>query len=90
MKKIRNFVASLTTVVLLTGLAINFNACTQNGPVSPKQEVQTDNGLKILKLGDGSFRLQKAMQLTKQVTVANGGTLLLEHGTPSGNFIYAN
>ena len=89
MKKFRNTIASLTSAVLITGLALNFNACTQNNPVSPKQEVQTDNGLKILKLG-GSFSLQKVMQVTEQVTVANGGALLLEHGVPSGNFIYAN
>ena len=34
MKKIKSFVASLTTAVLLTGLAINFNACTEQSPLA--------------------------------------------------------
>jgi len=32
MKKIKSFIASLTTAVLLTGLALNFNACTEQSP----------------------------------------------------------
>ena len=38
MKKIKSFIASLTTAVLLTGLALNFNACTEQSPLASVED----------------------------------------------------
>ena len=35
MKKSGNFISSLTTAALVTGLALTFNACTEQSPVAP-------------------------------------------------------
>lgn len=43
MKKIKSFIASLTTAVLLTGLAINFNACTEQSPLASVEDEAQDS-----------------------------------------------
>ena len=37
MKKSRNFIPSLTTAALVTGLALTFNACTEQSPLAPAE-----------------------------------------------------
>ena len=91
MQIFRHLIASFTTGVLLTGLALNFNACSQNNPLSSQPEQQVSNsGLKILKFGDESHKLNKSIQATQFVTQANGGILELSHGSQSQTFVYAN
>ncbi len=48
MKKIKSFVASLTTAVLLTGLAINFNACTEQSPLQPANNLAENEAMSSL------------------------------------------
>lgn len=74
MKKIKNFVASLTTAVLLTGLAINFNACSEQSPLNPEV---SETGFKMLKSKNSS--LNKAYQVSK-VIGAHGGTIKVGDG----------
>jgi len=69
MKKIRNFVASLTTAVLLTGLALNFNACSEQSPLNPEV---SEAGFKMLK--SKSMSLKKVFQKTKKIG-HHGGTI---------------
>ena len=37
MKRIKNIITSLTAAALLTGLALNFNACTEESPFAPAE-----------------------------------------------------
>ena len=91
MKRIKNIITSLTAAALLTGLALNFNACSKNSPLNSQPEQQVSNsGLKILKFGDGSHKLNKSIQATQFITQTNGGILELSHGSQSQTFVYAN
>ena len=74
MKKIRNFVAALTTALLLAGLAQNFNACTEQ---SPLQSEVPATGFKMLKSKNTS--LNKVFQ-ESQVIGADGGTIRVGRG----------
>ena len=69
MKKFTNTIASLTTAVLLTGLTINFNACTEQSPL--QSEVST-TGFKMLKSKSAS--LNKVFQKTMEIDHV-GGTI---------------
>ncbi len=83
MKKIIDFAVSLTTLILLIGLASGFSACTQQSPLAPaKQSSIEDKGLKILSLGDGEEEiasLSKRIVDYEWVTIRNGGELDVEH-----------
>ena len=70
----------------MAALMLSFNACEEISPVSLNEDLQTDNGLKILKFGDGSHSLAKIISQKKLITKDNGGVLNLLHGThSSGN-----
>ncbi len=76
MKRFKKLVNSLT-LVLLTALALNFNACMNQSPLSPEP---SESGFKILKVKNP--RLMKAFQRSKLID-GNGGTLSIgdeKHG----------
>ena len=68
MKRFKKFVNALT-LVLLTGLALNFNACMDQSPLSPEP---SESVFKILKVKNP--RLLKAFEQSKLID-GNGGTL---------------
>jgi len=87
MKKIGNFIASLTAAVLLTGLAINFNACSEQSPMSSQTE-QSASVLGKGKPGGGGGESEYNYPLFTDLTfLANskgsfqGGQLKVENGT---------
>ena len=54
MKKRRNFIASLTTTVLLTGMTLNFGGCTKDSPMSSTADTDKKAHFQILaKKGGG-------------------------------------
>ena len=69
MKNFKNTIATLTAAVLLTGLALNFNACTEQSPLSPEP---SEGGFEILQVRHP--RLMKAFQQSKWIDGA-GGTI---------------
>ncbi len=85
MKRMKNILKSLTAAALLTGLAMNFNACSEKSPMSSQMATfSNEKGLKVLKFGDSSHSLFKKKNIKKWVTKASGGSLALEHGLNSG------
>ena len=51
MKPVKKILQSLTAVALLSGLAINFNACSEQSPMSPQPTSLSDEGgFRILQL----------------------------------------
>ena len=68
MKRFKKLISSLT-LVLLTGLALNFNGCMDQSSLSPEP---SEGGFKILKVKHP--RLMKAFQQSKLID-GSGGTL---------------
>ena len=80
MKNFKKFVSTLTSAALLAGLAIHFNACTEQSPMSsPDNQAAETQGLKILKIGDGVTRLNKIVTASQYVTQTNGGELIIDY-----------
>ena len=84
MKKFKSFVASLTTAVLLTGLALNFNACSEQSPLQSTIDNTTatrraPGELNILK-STSPLSLNKLFVKQKLITVAQGGTVEVGNG----------
>ena len=64
MMKIRRITASLTTAVLLAGLAISFNACTEQSPLaSSDSEVQ--DSISLSKGNPRSYPQSGSVETTK-------------------------
>jgi len=65
MKNFKKFVSTLTAAALLAGLAIHFNACTEQSPVSAEssndgQTIQTKSGpVRLLQLASDASTLRK-------------------------------
>jgi len=81
MKIFKNTLLALIIVVFAAGLALNFNACTNNETLQgPETKSLSDtNGLNILKIGNGKSSLKKATEVSRWITVEHGGTLELYH-----------
>jgi len=62
MKPVKKIVKTLTVAALLTGLAINFNACSEQSPLNPEV---SETGFKMLKSKNPS--LNKVFQKTKKI-----------------------
>jgi hypothetical protein len=86
MKKFRNTIASLTVAVLMTGLALNFNACTEQSPLSSDQ---TDSSTVTLSkgkpAGGGEVNYpisgSKVYQFWSAHKLYRGGTLNMADGS---------
>jgi len=78
-KKIRNWVASLTNTALITGLALNFNACSKNEALLGHKEVETIPSLSLLDFGKTNLSLKKKVKTSKLCTKKKGGKLYLEY-----------
>ena len=86
MKKFKKSIASLTTAVLLTGLTLNFNACTEQSPMSAEtKSVTTEQGLKILAFGNAPS-LKKTYTKTKWISREHGGKIELEVEFEDGEY----
>lgn len=87
MKKLRILSTSLSAVVLFTGLALSFNACTQQSPFEPDNSHETamatlvkkgkdtkkKQKIKVLKAGDhGSFFKSKNIKAKKGGSIQIG------------------
>ncbi len=81
MTTIKKLTSALTTAALLTGLALNFNACSEQSPVSSEtaNNLTVKKELNILKLGISPNSLKKVTEVSKWITVQNGGQLSLYH-----------
>ena len=85
MKSVKKIVKTLTAAALLTGLAINFNACTEQSPLSS----QTENAVSVLAKGKpgGQESEYNYPLFTDLIFLANskgsfqGGQLKVENGT---------
>ena len=92
MKSVKKIVKTLTAVVLLTGLAINFNACSEQSPLQSSDDTtstkRAPGELNILKSKSG-VSLNKLFVQSKLITVANGGRIEVGdtvHGKSRLNF----
>ncbi len=81
--KAKKITSALTTAALLTGLAVNFSACTRQSPVSPKPDNAQKKSLNIVKLGkSGSLHsLNKKVEKKKTIKKEKGGQIVLLPGT---------
>ncbi|MCH8955403.1 hypothetical protein IIA28_08845, partial [candidate division KSB1 bacterium] len=82
MKRIKNIITSLTAAALMIGLALNFNACTDQAPLSPTDEnpFARDN-VQLIDLGDAFISLNKGeFKVSAVVTPEDGGQLVLIKG----------
>ncbi len=87
MKKIKNLTASLMAAVLLTGLTLNFAACTNESPLSSQQPqvttkvVQSNIGpIRLLQVDKKELTLMKGetfktFKETKTIKAKKGGTI---------------
>ncbi len=83
MKPVKRILSTLTKAALLVGLAANFNACSEQSPMSSKGDNTTNKKeLKILHLGNQnkSQPLNKIVSDSELVTVQDGGELFLQAG----------
>ena len=86
MKPVKKIFKTLTAVVLLTGLAINFSACSEQSPLQSSDDTtstkRAPGELNILKSKSG-VSLNKLFVKEKLITVAEGGKVEVgddEHG----------
>ncbi len=82
MKPVKKITKSLATAALLTALAINFNACSQNdAPLSTQTEVSENRAVNIINFAktESSPSLKKVTETSKFVKANRGGTLYLYH-----------
>ncbi len=56
MRKFRKSIATLSAAVLFVGLALNFNACTQQSPLTPGLSETQSSGFKRLKVKNPSLK----------------------------------
>jgi hypothetical protein len=80
----------LFSIFILMMALLFFNGCEKHNTVAPEiNRVQTpkiDNGLKILPLGNKvSHSLKRIITSSKFITVADGGTIKLEHDYDDGD-----
>ncbi len=99
MKKIRNFVASLTSAVLLTGLAVTFNACSNENSLNPPEPalmgrvvqsnigpiriLEEDNQNTLSKKGEPGW-MKRLYSTEKFIEAAEGGALIVGHPKKTG------
>jgi len=83
MKVVKKIVKTLTAAALLTGLTINFNACTEQSPLSSQPDNAQKKSLNIVKLGkSGSLHsLNKKVEKKKTIKKEKGGQIVLLPGT---------
>ena len=77
MKTLRNHLVNLTAGLFMTGLALNFNACTESPIQSENKTVSTQRApgeLKILK-STSPLSLGKRFSKAKLITVKRGGLI---------------
>ena len=80
MKALRNLITTATTGLLLTALALSFNACTEDAPLSSEQQtINPQKELKILTFGNPNSSLAKKVAVTEKVSKRRGGRLSLKH-----------
>ena len=92
MKPVKKIFKTLAAVVLLTGLAINFNACSEQSPLQSNDDTtstkRAPGELNILK-STSPLSLNKLFVKSKLITVAQGGKVEVGdggHGKSSLNF----
>jgi len=79
MKKSRNFISSLTTAALVTGLALTFNACTENSPLNVEANLpSSENELHFISLGQESPSLNKKGKKDKKGKKGKDAKVLVE------------
>ncbi len=77
MKTIKKLSKLAATGAVMTAMAVNFNACTNDSPFSPANEKQN---LNFLDLGTKSMSLNKdGFSTTKFITQKDGGEIVLNH-----------
>ncbi len=83
MKNLKNKLKALTTAALLTTLAMNFNACSEQSPVSPQDGGAQKKGLNIVKLGKSAapMSLHKKVEKKKHIKKETGGQIILLPGS---------
>ena len=83
MKPAKKITSALTTAALLTGLAVNFTACTEQSPLSSQPDTAQKKSLNIVKLGkSGSLHsLNKKVEKKKTIKKEKGGQIVLLPGT---------
>ena len=83
MMPVKKIIKSLARAAIMTGLAVNFNACSEQSPMSSHGgEATNKKELKILHIGnqDRPQSLNKIVSDSDLVTVQDGGNLFLQAG----------
>ncbi len=86
MKKSRNFISSLTTAALVTGLALTFNACTEQSPVAPAENGADASITTLAKRGhrgrkDKNYAFSGSKTLKFKKRAYKGGKIELDQGS---------
>jgi len=77
MKTFRKITGTLFTGLLLTGLTLNFTACTEQSPLDSSKTGNSE--LNFLKIGESVTRLSKKVSTSEFVTYKDGGELIVEY-----------
>ena len=82
MKAIKKFGRSLIIGIAMAGLAVNFNACTEQSPLSSTDENPfAQDNVQLIDLGDVFASLSKGeLKISAVVTPEDGGQLVLIKG----------
>ncbi len=82
MKAVKKIGRSLIIGIAMTGLALNFNACTEQSPLSSTGESPfAQDNLQLIDLGDAFISLNKGkFKVSAVVTPEDGGQLVLIKG----------
>ena len=87
MKKVGNFISSLTTAALVTGLALTFNACTEQSPVAPGENGADASITTLAKRGhkdknkDKNYVVSGSTTLKFKKRAYKGGKIQLKQGS---------
>ncbi len=81
-EKNQNIITPLTAAALMIGLALNFNACTEQSPLSSTDENPfAQDNVQLIDLGDVFASLSKGeLKVSAVVTPEDGGQLVLIKG----------
>lgn len=85
MKTLKKIIVRVSGAVLMVGLALNFNACTDQSPFESGNygaDVSQQSELSIIPIGGGFPSLDKGtLTVSQTVTPQKGGKLVLLYGT---------
>ena len=89
MKRVRKIITSLGAAALAMVLGLNFNACSEQSPLSPANDSGSlKKGIRILRYQESSTSaLNKVVGVSQMITVQDGGQLYIDATNTNGSRI---